>query len=79
MTRLEDSEAFVALCDLALVSSGAIHDVPEPSTLVESLDRFVEQGRWPFETPDRAAMDDLSRLPEVAAHVASAWNPWDHA
>jgi len=64
-TRLTDSEPFVALCDLALISSGAIHTVTEPP----DLGAFAEHGAWPSDTPNTVTMGDLPRLADTATKI----------
>ena len=63
-TRLADAASFVALCDLALVSSGAIHEVRGLD-----LGGFVEEGRWPAGVPETVGMDDLPRLVGTASRL----------
>ncbi len=77
-TRLDDCESFVALCDLALVSSGAIHDLPahadvEGRRTVDGLEAalraFVQNESWPGSLPPPAQPSDLARLEAVATRL----------
>ena len=63
-TRLVDSSSFVALCGLALVSSGTIH-----TGGAHDLQGFVEAGRWPSGVPATVGMGDLARLESVASRL----------
>ncbi|HWD38632.1 MAG TPA: Gfo/Idh/MocA family oxidoreductase [Fimbriimonas sp.] len=64
-TSLNDSKPFVALCDLALVSSGAIHDI-RGEGLLDQVRDFYEEGAWPSQTPLPVGMPGLSKLSQVA-------------
>lgn len=70
-TRLEDCEGFVALCGLALVSSGGIADLGGAEAgshrVVEGLEdrlrAFVDNGAWPEGEPTEARdRDEIERL-----------------
>lgn len=65
ITTFDDSESFVALCDLALVSSGAIENV----SAIPDLKRFVDDGRWPTADPATVTMEEIGRLEEIATKV----------
>lgn len=67
-TSLSDSQSFVALCDLALVSSSAIHDIDA----LPDLNRFVELGEWPGAEPETAPLGVLDHLAGVADRVLIA-------